>query len=96
MSKRRMGYGADLSDGEQSFGSGLDEVGWRPQSFSSKLRAPVNAKPRHLRSKHFATSDEVIVSCFDGQDHVSVELEAPQERGKPNLPTAHDGRSDES
>ncbi|MDG3576833.1 hypothetical protein P7F60_10570 [Rhizobium sp. YJ-22] len=80
MSKRRKTKKGKSDGGERSFGSGLDEVGWKPRSGTSHLKPRVNKTPNDIRRTYERAFDALVAEGrFGGPSHISTELEILEE-----------------
>lgn len=80
LKRRKPNHKAKNEDGGCSFGSGLDEVGWKPQPSSIRLKPRIEKTPAKVRIS-FEKALEAIAAegRFGGPAHVSTELEMLKE-----------------
>lgn len=80
MSKGRKTKKGRSDGGEHSFGSALDEVGWKPRSGTSRLELRVNKASNDISRNYERALDAIVAERqFGGPSHISTELEILEE-----------------
>lgn len=82
--RRKRAWKASVKEDQRSFGSGLDDVGWKPASGSFRVKPPRMEKTiEQVRAEFYkALSDIAAERRFGGSNVHSTELEILEEATK--------------